>query len=517
MYKKILYPFIIIFVWIVWFFYLNFNNSENEIVIVDDKSHNWVLISDILSQENYDNIWIDPTKYIKFQDFLNDFKSYSWMTIDPIKEKFAISSTWSGFTTFTSFDFKNDNYIFDDETNKNLAILDIYTAYKNDSIYWWVDSNSDRKVLFDNDIDHPMTSQLTYLLDARLDKDKNIYTMISSLESSDDIWKDNMELLTYLYEFSWDYEKAKKERQKICESNNWDCSKNISLTVEWSVFDSDWNTLSNTKIELLNDKSINTTTDSNWNFTLNFNNSDFSHLRFRAFQNWYSDWYHTISVNNLYSDKLSFDFSFKLSKSDSIVSITDDNYLDYKKWKYYIIDTQYSKYFVPTDWLYFEDGNSYTWNNFDIFMYLFKKDSNMDNLLDNDTFAPVYGYVWNTMKTFWMPYIQFFDKSTWLELFVKSSNPMILQNQIYHMKELYENSDQIYEALTDEDMKFLVSKSEELWWYPIDFDFLTENKMMRWPVWWALDRKTWLWESVWSRVLNVDWLVELPFFHILDK
>ena len=61
-----------------------------------------------------------------------------------------------------------------------------------------------------------------------------------------------------------------------------------------------------------------------------------------------------------------------------------------------------------------------------------------------------------------MPYIQFFDSNTKEELFVKSSNPMILQNNIYHMKELYDNYDQIYEALTKEDMKYLVEKSKEL-------------------------------------------------------
>jgi hypothetical protein len=45
------------------------------------------------------------------------------------------------------------------------------------------------------------------------------------------------------------------------------------------------------------------------------------------------------------------------------------------------------------------------------------------------------------MKTFGMPYIQFVDVDSREELYIKSSNPMILQNQIYHMKELYENSD----------------------------------------------------------------------------
>jgi hypothetical protein len=61
-----------------------------------------------------------------------------------------------------------------------------------------------------------------------------------------------------------------------------------------------------------------------------------------------------------------------------------------------------------------------------------------------------------------MPYIQFIDKDSKEELFIKSSNPMILQNQIYHMQELYDNYDKIYEAITDSDMEFLVETTQKL-------------------------------------------------------
>ncbi|HBA45346.1 TPA: hypothetical protein DEG21_01705 [Patescibacteria group bacterium] len=59
-----------------------------------------------------------------------------------------------------------------------------------------------------------------------------------------------------------------------------------------------------------------------------------------------------------------------------------------------------------------------------------------------------------------MPYIQFFDENE-NEVFVKKSNPIILTNQIYHMKELYENYDKIYEPITKEDMKKLVEVSKQ--------------------------------------------------------
>ena len=107
------------------------------------------------------------------------------------------------------------------------------------------------------------------------------------------------------------------------------------------------------------------------------------------------------------------------------------------------------------------------------------------------------------MKTFGMPYIQFFDSDK-KELFVKSSNPMIITNKIFHMKELYENSDKIYEALTLEDMKFLVKKTQELGGYPITYDFLIANNMLRWPAWWSLDRKRGVWDSVGMKVLSEE-------------
>ena len=118
------------------------------------------------------------------------------------------------------------------------------------------------------------------------------------------------------------------------------------------------------------------------------------------------------------------------------------------------------------------------------------------------------------MKTFWMPYIQIVDWNTWKELYVKSDNPMVLQNQIYHMKELYDNYDWIYSEITDEDMAFLLdySNNSDID-YPIDFDFLTSNNILRWPAWWVLDRKTWVWSNVGHVLLDINWKVELPFYH----
>lgn len=521
MIKKILIWVIMIFIWVTLFFYSSFffwkKITEDLWISVDN--HNWSQIKMLLNEDNYNKVWINPDKYTSFKSFLEDFKSFTWVLIDPVNEKFVVwinSSSWN--VVFIPFDFKNSWDVFDNSINKNLAILDIYNAYKSESIYWWVDSNYWNKILFEEDLQHPLTSQLRKIFDVNLfDQSNNVFNIIDELSKSEEIGISNTELLSYLYDFTWNYTKATEKRNSICEKYKTDCDKKTNVNLSWKVYDANWKPLSWVKIELLNDTNIFWKTDVDWNFTIKFSYFPFSHLRFKSTLTWYSDWFSTVSLNNYYSDESNLSLSFKLQKADDSFLINNENKAEFKKWKYYIIETDFSKYFIPINWLYYMNWRSYTKDNFDIYSYLFTKSSNMNSMLENDTFEPVYWYVWNIMKTFGMPYIQFVDKDTGEELYIKSSNPMILQNQVYHMKELYENSDQIYQELTDDDMKFLFEQSEELWGYPIDFDFLTKNNLLRWPARWSLDRKTWVWSNVWSRVLNINGLVELPFYHIKDN
>lgn len=527
MYKKITIWIIFLIIWIFIFFYFSifwsiFKDIPIDTVNVNELNmHNWSLITNLLNEDNYKKVWINPNNYENFERFLTDFQSFTWVKIDPINENFTIwIDKWNWNILFVPFRFIKNKELFDKYENKSLAILDIYWAYKNWLIYWWINSSYWNKILFEDDFQYPQTSELNKIFNVNLsDESSNIFNKIKSLTSSEEIWLDNTKLLAYLYDLSWNYNEAKNTREEICTKYISSCDINLNLNIYWKTVDSNWNQLSWVKIELLNDKSINTESDTNWNFILNFKFSSFSHIRIKSSIAGYSDWYSTISINDYSSEDKNkkYNVNFTLNKAHNTTFINNDNKNNFKKWKYYVIEVPYSKYFIPIDWLYFIDWTKYINNNLIIYTYQFNKDSNMDNLLENDTFEPVHWYVWNIMKTFWMPYIQFIDKDSWKELFIKSSNPMILQNQIYHMKELYENHDKIYDKLTNEDMKFLVKKSEELGWYPIDFNFLTTNNFLRWPARWSLDRVTWIWSNVWSRVLNTDWLIELPFYHIKDN
>lgn len=519
---NIIYFIIFLFIWIWLLFFINSKNSSNEKILDNQITkiwwktgimHMWKDSSEILNEENYKKIWINPNKYNTFENFLTDLRTFSWITIDPINQNFSIKikeENWK--SLIVPFRFQKNKEAYDDKINKNLAILDIYKAYKEWNIYWWADSNSGNKIIMDDERQHPQTEELRKIWW----RSENVNKVISDLEKSS-ITKEKKELLSYLYDFTWDYKKANESRGKLCSELN-DC-KEITLHITWKVLDQNSKPVEWAKIDLLNNDKFTTKTWKDWDFNMEITYFPFTHLRFKASRIWYSDWFYTYSLNEYtweIKDKpIIADFTVNSAKSS--ITVNDKTVSKYKKWKYYIIEDEHSKYMIPTDWLYYFDWEKYSGENFDVYLYFFTKSDNTDNLLNNDTFEPVAWYVWNLMKTFWMPYIQFVDKDTKKELFVKSSNPMILQNHIYHMKELYENHDKIYTALTKEDMKYLVKVSSEKGGYPIDFDFLTTNNFLRWPAWWALDRKTWIWWNVWMKVLDESWLVELPFFSIKDN
>jgi hypothetical protein len=81
---------------------------------------------------------------------------------------------------------------------------------------------------------------------------------------------------------------------------------------------------------------------------------------------------------------------FHLHKYHDKVVINSETASEYEKGKYYLITTENSKYFIPKDGLYYLDGKKYEKNDFEVYLYQFTKWSNMENLLENDTFEPVF-------------------------------------------------------------------------------------------------------------------------------
>lgn len=474
---------------------------------------------DLSMNSDFKDLWINPNDYSSVEKYLDVAKSISGSTVDIQNEDFVICNIDSeGNTTYIPFyqkEIKSD--FFNDVNDKNHAIADIYTSLKNNCLFWWKNSESWTKILFEPDMAHPET----YLLNKVISKKVNVNDLLWELKNTTNPSASKQELISYIHEFKWDYKESLKQKRKLCLKQKDYCNKTKEFIFNWIIKDETWNVLSNTKIQLLNNTKIFTTSDDEWKFELKFEYYPFSHLRFKFSKLGYSDWFHAESFNT-YKDKnwiwlRNVNITLHQPENNYVVSKENKDYIVEKDGKnYYLFESEQSKYWVPVDGLYYMNGKKWDGNKFNVYLYEFKKSDNIADLMEVDTFNNFSGYVWNLMKTFGMPYIQFIDEETKEEIFVYKSNPMILQNHIYHMKELYENYDQIYEALSKEDMEFLVKKSRELWWYPIDFKFLTKNDFLRWPAWWALDRKKWVWENIWAKIITTDGLIETPFYSIND-
>lgn len=471
-------------------------------------------VTDVMENEN--NI---PEKYKKysnlesfFEDRLNDEKYInvlSWKNIDLKNDNIVLCEkleNWNiVYTPFYNSKYLKWEYDIPEVRYDYMKIFD--NSIEQDCIHWWYWSNSNSIVLMEEDVRHPLKKDIDDVFNRRV----NVDSFIKELENIKDRWEKYNELLAYFYDFRWMYDKANDLRKSKLKD------KKTEVTITWVVSDKNWNAIEWVKVTLLNNNKKFVYTDKDWKYEFKFKSYPLSHLRVRVTKEWYADWYFSI-----YLDR-SLDPSWEMKVEENLVLESADNsiIIDFNKYdktkefmwkKYFIVESSQSTYYVPYD-LYYFNLDKFEWDKIKVYLYEFTKWDNIDNLVEVDTFSPVYWYVWNLMKTFWMPYIQFFDMN-WEEIFIKEENPMLLTNKIYHMKELYENYDKIYEAITTWDMEFLVKKSEEEWWFPITYDWLIENNFLRWPVWWTLDRKRWTWLDVPHRVVDTSWVVQLKFYQI---
>jgi hypothetical protein len=178
------------------------------------------------------------------------------------------------------------------------------------------------------------------------------------------------------------------------------------------------------------------------------------------------------------------------------------------------IQTPNSTYQIPAGSIVDQHGEVYTKGPIDVYLYEFDKGNPPESLMQLDTFDQVIGYAGNLMKTFGMPYIQFFAQDG-EELGVLKSRPMVLTYRIANMQELRDNTDHIYQPLTDADMEFLVESSRGQP-YRIDRDFLIKTNMLRFPAFWVFDRKRGIWDNVGVSVLNKQGVIQTIFYTIRD-
>jgi hypothetical protein len=170
-------------------------------------------------------------------------------------------------------------------------------------------------------------------------------------------------------------------------------------------------------------------------------------------------------------------------------------------------------YEIPSNALVYEDGTPYQ-GEVDVYLYEFSQGNIPDGLIQVDTFDEVRGFAGDLMKTFGMPFIQFFSIDG-EELHILSDNPMVLTYKIANMSSLRENTLAIYGSLTDADMQFLVKSSlNSKEKYPIDRDFLISNQLLKFPAFWVFDRYAGVWDSVGVSVLDTAGTIRTEFYTI---
>ncbi len=328
------------------------------------------------------------------------------------------------------------------------------------------------------------------------------------------------EWLSYYYikNLEWNYKEAVEFKDKICKKFKYLCEKDIVfLNIKWKILDNNKRPIVWAKIQLAWTNKI-AISQSDWQYYFSEFISPFTKARLLAHKEGYSYWVGNFNIISPVK-KQSFNKDFILNESNNITEInTINKTIKWKNtnidWNYYIVRTEWSEYKIPFNAIVNEKWDIFKWK-LKVYTWDFNKQSDLTNLVNSDIFDEVSWYAWDLMKTFGMPFIMFISEK-WDKLHVLKSNPMILKTRVQEMSALKTNQDKIYTELTDKDMEFLVNKSQELWWYPIDRMFLINNNILRFPAFWVFDQYKWIWENVWMKVLNKEWDWELLFYTLSE-
>ncbi|MFQ5662021.1 MAG: hypothetical protein ACE5F2_02095 [Candidatus Paceibacteria bacterium] len=322
--------------------------------------------------------------------------------------------------------------------------------------------------------------------------------------------------LAYLYELEGDY--AARDALNIEEDTCESCRKKTTITISGSVVDLKGEPVQGAAIDVLGTDEATVRTDIEGLYTITVSTFVPGKVRVSALKRNFSDG--VVSVNTVSRDKTFYEADpIVIASAVSIVTIdtqagtVSGNRNEVRVDGTFVVHTDQSTYEIPGGAIVHRSGARYK-GEVDVYLYEFSQGNIPEGLIQVDTFDDVRGFAGDLMKTFGMPFIQFFSPSG-EELHVLSNNPMVLTYKIANMSELRRNTLAIYSPLTNEDMKFLVdvsSKSPRA--YPIDREFLISNQMLRFPAFWVYDRRAGVWNSVGISVLDTSGTIKSEFYTI---
>lgn len=322
--------------------------------------------------------------------------------------------------------------------------------------------------------------------------------------------------LAYLYQLKGEYAKQKKLDLENCKRFKVNCVADEGvITLLGLVKDMQGIPVAGAKVTVLGDEAITAKTDETGRYTVIVKVHPPEKIRIHATKRNFSDGVSSVVVSPGMVKKLSVP-DVVLSSPITVITINtktgavtgkDNSHLPDGS---FIVKSPLATYKIPPQGIVTATGEVYS-GVVDIYLYEFDNDTIPSSLANIDTFDQVMGYAGNLMKSFGMPYIQFFTPEG-VELHVQKKKPMILTYRIANMDDLRTDKAKIYGPLTDADVELLIASSTKEGEYTIDRKWIIDHDMLRFPPFWVFDRKRGVWESVGIRVLDTNGTIEAPFY-----
>lgn len=330
------------------------------------------------------------------------------------------------------------------------------------------------------------------------------WSYISSLEKKITLWNFSYEDIAkaiYVNDMEWNYKKSDEFVKILCKKFSDKCTPaNLSkITITWYVKDHNDLPLKWAKVSLV-DNNIFTLTDSKWQYKFSFNSLSWRRISVRTSLIWYADDFFRYTTSfetnkNIWNDVVvTKDFRLNKANDNDVYKTTTD---EIKKspinsWVY-IYDFK-DVIFYDINW------KEFSWP-INVYTYFFDRE-NWSNLINLDVFDNTRNYLWNWMVTFGMPYVIVYDDK-WNELDIKRSNPIKCKWKTLYLDEIPKISwDRLDEKWFIWTWKKFTSTSFNLWF------------SQEFPLYWWLDRKTWVWYEEWKYLLNRNWDYTFDFYTV---
>ncbi len=336
---------------------------------------------------------------------------------------------------------------------------------------------------------------------------KNNYTKIKkSLEGKKPKKSIDYYRLSEIYSFEGDYKKSSKYLDIACKKDKKYCKKN-KVVVSGVVVGLDGNSLKDVKVTLLSSNKS-TFVDKNGKYHLNLSLVKLKKERLSFEKEGYSTAFISFSNNSDLQKKIT-GLNVEMAKEDKGFLLNlktgeiKNGQGEYKNNKF-ILKTNRSIYYIPKNSFVDENNRKYD-GIVKASLFEFNEKNVPQNLLHLDSFSNDKNFLGTSMKTYGMPYI-IFTKEKGERLYIRSSNPMILETRIDYLKVLFAS-----ERLSKDKKEEIISKSNKNKFY-YNIDKIDKEYTQLIP-YWVLDQKTGVWANVGFDVVDpIKGLIRTQFY-----